>query len=150
MPLKKILDKFLNLPVRAKFILSFLAVICFGGVVTITLGTRLEHHTIIDLAQAKVRHDLASARMVYNEKINYIRYIVRLNSTQESVHNAIKNNNRIALERYLDRSREEFSLDILTLTDSRGKVILRAARPEHGGMTSQQTLLSRGPCEVKP
>ena len=133
MPLKKILDKFLNLPVRAKFILSFLAVICFGGVVTITLGTRLEHHTIIDLAQAKVRHDLASARMVYNEKINYIRYIVRLNSTQESVHNAIKNNNRIALERYLDRSREEFSLDILTLTDSRGKVILRAARPETWG-----------------
>ncbi len=133
MPLKKILDKFLNLPVRAKFILSFLAVICFGGVVTITLGTRIEHHTIIDLAQAKVRHDLASARMVYNEKINYIRYIVRLNSTQESVHNAIKNNNRIALERYLDRSREEFSLDILTLTDSRGKVILRAARPETWG-----------------
>lgn len=133
MPLKKILDKFLNLPVRAKFILSFLAVICFGGVVTITLGTRIEHHTIIDLAQAKVRHDLASARMVYDEKINYIRYIVRLNSTQESVHNAIKNNNRIALERYLDRSREEFSLDILTLTDSRGKVILRAARPETWG-----------------
>lgn len=133
MPLKKILDKFLNLPVRAKFILSFLAVICFGGVVTITMGTRIEHHTIIDLAQAKVRHDLASARMVYNEKINYIRYIVRLNSTQESVHNAIKNNNRIALERYLDRSREEFSLDILTLTDSRGKVILRAARPETWG-----------------
>ncbi|MBA7626033.1 Adaptive-response sensory-kinase SasA [subsurface metagenome] len=133
MPLKKILDKFLNLPVRAKFILSFLAVICFGGVVTITLGTRLEHHTIIDLAQAKVRHDLASARMVYNEKINYIRYIVRLNSTQESIHNAIKNNNRIALERYLDRSRKEFSLDILTLTDSRGKVILRAARPETWG-----------------
>ena len=133
MPLKRILNKFLNLPLRAKFILSFLAVICFGGLVTITLGTRLEHHTIIDLAQAKVRHDLSSARMVYNEKINYIRYIVRLNSTRESVHDAIKANDRTALERYLDRSRKEFNLDILTLTDSRGKVILRAARPENWG-----------------
>jgi two-component system NtrC family sensor kinase len=130
---KKTLEKFLNLPLRAKFILSFLAVICFGGVVTITLGTRLEHQTIIDLAQAKVRHDLASARMVYNEKLNDIRDIVRLNSTQESIQKATKNNDRVALERYLVRALNEFSLDILTLTDSRGKVIIRAARIETWG-----------------
>jgi len=130
---KKTLEKFLNLPLRAKFILSFLAVICFGGVVTITLGTRLEHQTIIDLAQAKVRHDLASAWMVYNEKLTDIRDIVRLNSTQESIQKATKNNDRVALERYLVRARKEFSLDILTLTDSRGKVILRAARIETWG-----------------
>lgn len=130
---KKTFEKFLNLPLRAKFILSFLAVICFGGVVTITLGTRLEHQTIIDLAQAKVRHDLASAWMVYNEKLNAIQDIVRLNATQESIQEATKNNDRVALERYLVRARNEFSLDILTLTDSRGKVILRAARIETWG-----------------
>ncbi len=130
---KKTFEKFLNLPLRAKFILSFLAVICLGGVVTITLGTRLEHQTILDLAQAKVRHDLASARMVYNEKLNNIRDIVRLNSTRESVQDATKNNDRVSLGRYLARARNEFSLDILTLTDSQGKVILRAARPETWG-----------------
>jgi two-component system NtrC family sensor kinase len=130
---KKNFEKFLNLPLRAKFILSFLAVICLGGIVTITLGTRLEHQTIIDLAQAKVRHDLASARMVYNEKLNNIRDIVRLNSTRESVQDATKNNDRVSLGRYLARARNEFSLDILTLTDSQGKVILRAARPETWG-----------------
>jgi len=133
MLLKKTFLKFLNLPLRAKFILSFLVVICFGGVVTITLGTRLEHQTIIDLAQAKVRHDLASAWMVYNEKLNDIQDIVRLNSTQESIQEAIKNNDRVALERYLARARNEFSLDILTLTDSQGKVILRAAQIEIWG-----------------
>ena len=49
-------------------ILSFLAVIRIGGVVSILLGTRLEHRTIVCLAQAKVRHDLSSAWTVYNER----------------------------------------------------------------------------------
>jgi len=133
MPFKKIFKRFLNLPLRAKFILSFLAVICFGGIVTITLGTRLEHQTIIGLAQAKVRHDLASARMVYDEKLNHIRDFIRFNSTRDAIQEATKNQDRVALSRYLGRARTEFNLDILTLTDSRGKVILRAARPENWG-----------------
>jgi len=133
MPFKKTLKRFLNLPLRAKFILSFLAVICLGGIVTITLGTRLEHQTIIGLAQAKVRHDLASARMVYDEKLNHIRDFVRFNSTRDAIQEATKNRDRVALERYLGRARTEFNLDILTLADSRGTVILRASRPETWG-----------------
>jgi len=133
MAFKKILKRFLNLPLRAKFILSFLAVISFGGIVTITLGTRLEHQTIIGLAQAKVRHDLASARMVYDEKLNHIRDFIRFNSTRDAIQEATKNQDRVALERYLGRARTEFNLDILTLTDSQGKVILRASRPETWG-----------------
>jgi len=85
MHFKKVIAAFLNLPLRVKFILSFLVVICFGGVLTLTLGTRLEHRTILSLAQAKVRHDLASAWMVYNERLNDIRDIVRLNSLRESL-----------------------------------------------------------------
>jgi len=131
--MKKLFAKFLNLPLRAKFILSFLAVICFGGVLTLTLGTRLEHKTIIDLAQAKVRHDLAAAWMVYNEKLNDIRDIILLNSSHESIQKAIKTNEKEILERYLGRVKEEFNLDVLTLTDARGNVILRTARPEIRG-----------------
>jgi hypothetical protein len=73
MPLKIIYNKFLSLPLRAKFILSFLLVICLGGILTLFFGTRLEHETIFSLAQDKVKHDLASARMVYNEKLYDIR-----------------------------------------------------------------------------
>jgi len=65
---KSLIRRFLNLPLRMKFTLSFLVVICFGGVITLTLGTRLEHRTIISLAQAKVEHDLDAAWMVYQEK----------------------------------------------------------------------------------
>ncbi len=129
MPLKKPFEKFLSLPLRAKFILSFLIVISFGGIVSLFFGTRLEHKTIFDLAQAKVRHDLASAKMVYNEKLNIIRDIVRLNSVRESIQKAIKEDERKVLEKYLGRVSKEFNLDVLTLTDSRGKVLLRTRNP---------------------
>ena len=89
MLLKTFFSKFLNLPLRRKFVLSFLAVICFGGVLTLTLGTRLEHRTILNLAQSKVRHDLASAWMVYHEKLNDIRDIVRSNVSRESLQHLI-------------------------------------------------------------
>lgn len=144
MLLKRPFQKFLSLPLRAKFILSFLAVICLGGISTLIYGTRLEHKTIFSLAQAKVRHDLASAWMVYNERLIDIRDIVRLNSTHESIQKAIKDEEKDILEKYLGRVAREFNLDILTLTDSQGKVILRTAQPQiKGDDQSHDSLVSR-------
>lgn len=127
---KRYINKFLNLPLRRKFILSFLAVISLGGLLTLTFGTRLEHRTIISLAQAKVQHDLASAWMVYNEKLNDIRDIVLINSSRESVQNSVKDNDKATLFKYLGRIRKDFNLDVLTLTDAQGKAIIRTSQPD--------------------
>jgi two-component system NtrC family sensor kinase len=144
MGINKTVTSFLNLPLRMKFILSFLAVICFGGVLTLTLGTRLEHRTIISLAQAKVRHDLASAWMVYNDKLNHIQDIVRLSSSLESLKNALQNEEKELLLRYLAQSRDDFNLDVLNITDARGKILVRSSRPEiWGDDQSQDPLVSR-------
>jgi two-component system NtrC family sensor kinase len=144
LPFRKTLKKFLDLPLRVKFILSFLAVISFGGVVSLFFGTRLEHRTIFSLAQAKVKHDLASAWMVYNEKLNDIRDIVRLNATRDSVQKALLGRDREALSRQLDRARREFSLDVLSITDETGTVILRTSLPESlGDDLSRDPLVSR-------
>ncbi len=133
LPFPKILKKFLDLPLRVKFILSFLAVISFGGIVSLFFGTRLEHRTIFSLAQAKVRHDLASAWMVYNEKLNDIRDIVRLNAARDSIQKALLARDREVLGRQLGRVRSEFNLDVLSITDETGIVILRASQPESFG-----------------
>jgi len=143
MLLRKPLEAFINLPLRAKFILSFLIVIILGGILTLFIGTRIEHQTIFSLAQAKVRHDLASAWMVYHEKLNDIRDIVLVNSTRESILNAIINEERGLLFKYLDRVRREFSLDILTLTDFRGHVLLRTRHPESSGDDQSEDPLIR-------
>jgi len=133
MAFKKIYDKILRFPLRAKFILGFLFVIGFGGVITLFFGTRLEHKTIVSLAQDKVKHDLASARMVYNEKLYDIRDIVRLNSVRESIQDALKNKQRESLLKHLSPIRKEFDLDFLTITDAAGKVFLRTSNPEIWG-----------------
>ncbi|MDH5743967.1 MAG: cache domain-containing protein, partial [Candidatus Aminicenantes bacterium] len=100
---------------------------------TLILGTRLEHRTIFSLAQAKVRHDLASAWMVYNEKLNRIRDIVQLSSSLESIKTALQNNEKDVLIQYFTRLRNDFNLDVLNLTDAHGQVFIRTNQPEISG-----------------
>jgi len=133
MPARKFLKRYLDLPLRSKITLSFLAVISFGGIVALVMGTRLEHRTIFDLAQAKIRHDLASAWMVYNERLNDIRDIVRLNSSRESIQKALVLGQRDVLAKNLDYVCKDFQLDILTLVDNGGKVVFRTRQPEFAG-----------------
>lgn len=138
------LKKFLNLPLRIKFILSFLLVIGAGGLISLFLGTRLEHRTIMSLAEAKVRHDLASAWNVYNEKINDIRDIVLLNSLRDSIQRALLARDRENLQRILSLIRREFKLDILNLTDEEGRVVLRTRNPEiYGDDLSSDPFIAR-------
>jgi len=144
MDLRRTALKFLDLPLRIKFVLSFLIVILFGGLVSLFFGTRLEHRTIIGLAQAKVRHDLASAWMVYNEKLSDIRDIVLLNAGRDSIQSALLAGDRETLLRIMDRVRKDFRLDILTITDRFGRVVLRASQPAvSGDDQSSDPLVSR-------
>jgi two-component system NtrC family sensor kinase len=118
---------------RTKLILSFLAVIVIGGLISLFFGQRLIKNVLISQAQAKVNHDLASAWMVFHEKLNDIKDIVSLTASRESLHEAIRNNRTDILLKYLNRVRNEYGLDILNLTDSRGRVIVRARNPRVSG-----------------
>jgi two-component system NtrC family sensor kinase len=115
---------------RTKLVLSFLIVILIGGLLSLSFGSRLIKNTLIDQAQAKVKHDLAAAWMVFHEKLNDIKEIVRITAEREGVKEAIKENNKDKLLKYLGRVREENRLDILTLTDHRGIVIVRTRNSE--------------------
>jgi two-component system NtrC family sensor kinase len=130
MPPRGLVRRFRDLSLRRKLILSFLVVITMGGIISLFIGTRLEHGTIISLAEAKVRHDLASAWMVYQEKLNSIRDIVQLSADREFLTEALRSGRRDDLAAKLDGIRREFGLDFLTLTDGRGRVVIRSRRPE--------------------
>jgi len=136
--------KLSHFSLRTKIILSFLIGILIGGVLSLSLGWRLVEKTIISQAQAKVRHDLAAAWMVFNEKLNDIKDIVSLTAARESVQEAIKNNNQSILLKSLSRVRKEYGLDILTLTDHKGKVSVRTRNPEIiGDNQSQDEIVKR-------
>jgi two-component system NtrC family sensor kinase len=120
-------------PLRQKLVLSFLAVIAAGGIVSLIFGTRLEHRTIISLAETKIRHDLDSAWMVYHERLNDIRDVVRLSAMREFVVDHLKTAERTDLLRKLNEIRQGFQLDILTLTDASGRVLVRSRNPGISG-----------------
>lgn len=133
-----------SLSLRAKLILSFLGVILVGAILTMVFGSRLVKKTIIDEAQNKVAHDLSSAWMVFNDKLNYVKDVVSFNVERESIQDAIINKKSDILLRYLNRVRSQRGLDILTLTDSRGTVMVRTRNPEIvGDDQSQDELVIR-------
>ncbi len=133
MPIRGIVRRFLDLSLRRKLILSFLAVIAMGGVITLIIGTRIEHQTIISLAEAKVRHDLASAWMVYREKLTSIRDLILLSADREFIAEALRTGRPNGVAARLDGIRKEYGLDTLTLTDARGRVFVRSRRVEVSG-----------------
>jgi two-component system NtrC family sensor kinase len=128
---------------RTRLILSFLAIIFVGGLGTTIIGTRLVANTLIRQAQSKVTHDLASAWMVYNEKLKEIKNILQFTAAGESISEMIRYNQGKLLQRYLDRVRTENNLDVLTLADNRGKVVLRTRNTrERGDDQSQDEIIS--------
>ncbi len=135
--------KFPPFSLRTKLILSFLIVIIIGGLLSLSVGWRLVKNTLTRQAQAKVQHDLASAWMVFNERLSDIKQIVSLTAARESLQEAIKNNRKDILLQYLGRVRNENGLDVLTLTDKTGRVIVRTRNPEVvGDDQSQDELIS--------
>jgi len=119
-----------NLSLRTKIILSFLVIILIGGLLALYFGSRLIKNTLILQAQTKVNHDLASAWMVYDETLNDIKAIISLTAAGESLHDDIKSGNLETICQDLTRARRDYGLDILTLTDRSGTVIVRCRNPE--------------------
>jgi len=135
--------KFPPLSLRTKLILSFLFVIVIGGVLSLSFGSRLIKDTLIHEAQVKVKHDLSSAWMVFDEKLSDIKEIVRMTAARESLQDAIKTNDKSFISRNLRRVREEGGLDILNLTDRNGKVIIRTRNPDIVGDDQSQDEIVR-------
>jgi two-component system NtrC family sensor kinase len=134
---------------RTKLILSFLIVIVIGGLISLSLGQRLVKNTLIRQAQKKVNYDLASAWIVFDERLNDIKDLVSLTAARESLQEAVVKGERDLLLRRLDRVRVMYGLDILTLTDQQGRVYIRTRNPEISGDDQSQDEIVRQALQQK-
>jgi len=132
----KVLSKMPSLKgfsLRTKLVFSFLFVVIAGGLLSSLIGTQLVANTIILQAQNKVKYDHSTARLVYNESLNHVRYVVQLTALGATIPNYLESRRMKELADYLIKRRKEFGLDVLTLTDRQGKVILRTNFPFYKG-----------------
>jgi two-component system NtrC family sensor kinase len=118
---------------RTKLTLSFLGIIIVGGLLSLFVGSQIIRRTLVSQAQDKVRHDLSSAWMVFHEKLNDIKNVVRLTAARESLTDLVRTHKTDILLKYLGRVRLENGLDALTLLDRNGRVILRTTSPKNDG-----------------
>jgi two-component system NtrC family sensor kinase len=138
------MEIFNKIRLRFRLVLYFLIVVVISGAIATLVGIRLINTNIIKQAQNQVMHDLASAWMVYNEKLNDLRDIVELTSNRFFLNTAVTNNETGAAVNELENTRVKYNLDFLTVTDENGIVILRTSNPlVAGDDQSSDELVSR-------
>ncbi|MFB0524278.1 MAG: cache domain-containing protein [Phycisphaerae bacterium] len=123
----------MKISLRTKLIISFLAVIIICGLVATLVAIRLIGTGIISQAQDKVRIDLNSARHIYQDEIQQVRSLLDLSAQRFFIKDALLKNDIETLTRRLEEIRSREYLDILTLTDENGRVIVRARNPSVSG-----------------
>ncbi len=116
-----------RIPIATKLILSFLLIIAITIVVFSVVGAQLVGRLIVSEAQAAVRNDLNSAREILLNRQNHINDVVRLTADRYLLKSYLLSGH---IERFADelvRTKEKERLDILTVTDKHGVVLLRAS-----------------------
>jgi two-component system NtrC family sensor kinase len=118
---------------RSKLVFSFLLIVLAGGLASTIIGTEMVGNTIIAEAQKKVRHDLVSAWMIYNEKLNRIQDILNLTAKRDLIIRGAMAGQADLLRRELEQVRIDYGLDVLTVVDRKGIVLTRTRPPYQAG-----------------
>ena len=114
---------------RMRIVLSFFIVIVTFSLLVAVFGYYVIQKDIIERAQTKVKNDLNSAREIYVQEVENVKDIIRFTAIRFFLKDAISKNDLEILSKELDRIRRAESLDVLTLTDSSGKVLIRSRNP---------------------
>lgn len=121
--------KRLRLPIATKLTLSFLTIILLSSLIFTIVGIQLINNRIIEEAQERVRNDLNAAREIYRNNLKHVEDAVKFTSVRLFMGDILRGNIR---QEYLDelvRFKENEKLDILTITDRNGIVVLRVNNP---------------------
>ncbi len=119
----------LRIPIATKLILSFLLVIVLISIVFIIVGVELIGNRIVAETQEKVRYDLNAAREIYSGKLSHINDVVRFTADRVLLMNALLSGDAELATGELARIRLREQLDVLTVTDAYGRVLLRTSNP---------------------
>ena len=118
---------------RSRIVVPFDIVIVTFSLLVAVLGYYVIKIDIIKRAQTKVKNDLNSAREIYAQELKNVKDVVRFTASRFFINDAISTQDNETLDNELDKIRTSESLDILTLTDAFGKVLVRSRNPSATG-----------------
>jgi len=115
-----------RIPIAIRLILSFLLIIVVTNLIFTIVGARIIGNRIVAEAQEKVGRDLNSAREIYLSKLNHLNDVVRLTADRFYIKDALISGDIGRFAEELVRVKVSEGLDLLTITDPLGIVLLRA------------------------
>jgi two-component system NtrC family sensor kinase len=119
-----------RIPIATKLILSFLLVIVFTSLIFIAAGFRLIGNRVVAEAQEKVRNDLNAAREIYHSQLGQVGSVVRFTADRFFLKDALISGNLEEAASELVSVRLREGLDIFSVTDESGVVLLRSTNVE--------------------
>ncbi len=121
------------MPIATKLTLSFLSIILLSSLIFTIVGIQIINNRIIAEAQERIRNDLNAAREIYESRMQHVEDSVKFTAVRLFMSDILRGDAR---QEYLDelvRFKNSENLDVLTITDATGKVILRVNSPEMAG-----------------
>ncbi len=125
--------KLRNLSLRTRITASFFLILFAGGLSTSLVGVWVTHNAILGQARKDVAHDLAAARMVYEDRLRSIKNTVDLVASGNTLQPEMLAEPSARLQEQLRRIQELHGLDFLSVTDADGLVVARSRRPNVAG-----------------
>lgn len=116
-------------PLKVRILLSLLAIITVLSLLMALLGFYIIKKDVIDIAQRKVKSDLSFAREVYRQETKTIENTICFAALQFFLRDAVLEKNTEVLKEQLNNIRKTEGLDILTLVNGDGQVIVRSGNP---------------------
>jgi two-component system NtrC family sensor kinase len=125
--------KKIRLPIATKLTLSFLSIILLSSLIFTFFGIQIINNRIIGEAQERVRNDLNAARDIYQNRLMDVEEAVEFTAIRLFMGDILEGDVRQEYLEELLRFKESENLDVLTITDSRGDVVLRINNPSVSG-----------------
>ncbi|MBN1312818.1 MAG: cache domain-containing protein [Anaerolineae bacterium] len=127
-----------TIPIATKLIASFLAIIVTGNAVFTVVGISVIGDRVVTEAQERVRTDLNAAREIYHGELRHIYDVVRLTARRPPLLDVLQQGETEQVYSDLTNLQRNEGLDVLTLTDASGKVVLRISNPDNVGDDQSQ------------
>ncbi len=118
---------------RARLLSTYLVILGIGGLVTSLIGSWIVSSAIMAQMHRALSQNLATVSTIYDERLRALDNVVRLTAFGPALESFVEVRDPAALLAHLDRVRRDNRLDFLTLTDARGRVIVRPTNAPHLG-----------------
>ncbi len=130
--------KNIRLPIATKLTLSFLSIILLSSLIFTFSAIQIFNNRIIDEAQERVRNDLNAAREIYQTRLQQVEDAVNFTTVRLFIGDILEGDTRQEYMDELVRFKNSENMDILTITDNLGRVVLRVNNPSLKGDDQSQ------------